>query len=238
MNDIFNKLKKDSIKKLQVCYVDYNGRLCGKYIPEHKFNSVFKDGIVFAKANLSFGLDDHFADDAKFLANTGDFLAIPDPESYAILHHRNDTARLNSIMKDNDLSEWEGCPKTKLNEIVNKFFQKGIKIKLSFEPEFSMYHKDNNNEYIPISNDGMFTISGIDKFNKFWDSFYNLFSKTDILIEQLGKEYGPGQYEATWKYDNPLKSVNNYIKQIERVSETLKLHMCILHRYTFVINLF
>tara|TARA_Y100000590_G_scaffold119975_1_gene137319 strand:- start:2771 stop:4102 length:1332 start_codon:yes stop_codon:yes gene_type:complete len=211
MNDIFNKLKKDSIKKLQVCYVDYNGRLCGKYIPEHKFNSVFKDGIVFAKANLSFGLDDHFADDAKFLANTGDFLAIPDPESYAILHHRNDTARLNSIMKDNDLSEWEGCPKTKLNEIVNKFFQKGIKIKLSFEPEFSMYHKDNNNEYIPISNDGMFTISGIDKFNKFWDSFYNLFSKTDILIEQLGKEYGPGQYEATWKYDNPLKSVNNYI---------------------------
>ena len=51
MNDIFNKLKKDSIKKLQVCYVDYNGRLCGKYIPEHKFNSVFKDGIVFAKAN-------------------------------------------------------------------------------------------------------------------------------------------------------------------------------------------
>ena len=114
-------------------------------------------------------------------------------------------------MKDNDMSEWEGCPRTKLDKIVEKFSEKGIKIKLSFEPEFSMYKKDANNEYVPISNDGMFTISGIDRFNTFWENFNNLFSKTEISIEQLGKEYGPGQYEATWRYDNPIKSIDNYI---------------------------
>ena len=211
MKNIISKLKTDSIKKLQICYNDYSGRLCGKIVPENKIDSVFENGVVFAKANLSFGLDDHFAENAKFLANTGDFLALPDPESYAILPHRKETARLNCFMKDNDMSEWEGCPRTKLDKIVEKFSEKGIKIKLSFEPEFSMYKKDANNEYVPISNDGMFTISGIDRFNTFWENFNNLFSKTEISIEQLGKEYGPGQYEATWRYDNPIKSIDNYI---------------------------
>ena len=149
----------NKIENLQICYVDYSGRLCGKIIPKHKFESTFNNGIVFAKANLSFGLDDHFADDAKFLANTGDFLALPDEESYAILPHRKGTARLNCIMKDNDMSEWEGCPRTKLEKIINKFLKKGIKIKVSFESEFSMYQKDENNGYIHISNDGMFTSS-------------------------------------------------------------------------------
>ena len=212
MKNIISKLKSDSIDKLQICYNDYSGRLCGKIIPEHKFNSVFESGIVFAKANLSFGLDDHFADNAKFLANTGDFLALPDPESYTPLPHRIGTARLNSFMKDNDMSDWEGCPRTKLDRVIKKYYENGIKIKISFEPEFSMYQKNSDNDYIPISNDGMFTISGIDRFNNFWEKFNNLFNKTEISIEQLGKEYGPGQYEATWKYDDPMKSIDNYIK--------------------------
>ena len=98
MKNILSKLKTDSVKKLQVCYDDYSGRLCGKIVPENKFESVFKNGVVFAKANLSFGLDDHFAENAKFLANTGDFLALPDPESYAILPHRKETARLKLFL--------------------------------------------------------------------------------------------------------------------------------------------
>ena len=81
MEDIIRKINGDSIENLQICYIDYSGRLCGKIVPQHKFESVFTNGIVFAKANLSFGLDDHFAKDAKFLANTGDFLANPDFDS-------------------------------------------------------------------------------------------------------------------------------------------------------------
>ncbi len=210
MKDIIKKINNDSIENLQICYIDYSGRLCGKIIPKHKFESTFSDGIVFAKANLSFGLDDHFADDAKFLANTGDFLAMPDPGSYSILPHRKGTARLISFMLDNDKTEWEGCPRTQLKNIVNKFLEKGIKIKLSFEPEFSLY-EEKDKQYVPISNDGMFTIAGIERFHHFWENFNNIFKETEIQIEQLGKEYGPGQYEATWHYNDPFKSVDSYI---------------------------
>ena len=78
ISDFESQLKKYNINQIQVCYVDYSGRLCGKLIPISEMKSVISKGVVFAKANLSFGLDDHFAEDAIFLANTGDFLANPD----------------------------------------------------------------------------------------------------------------------------------------------------------------
>ena len=90
MNSVKNfdsLLKKDNIGQVQICYTDYSGRLCGKLIPASKITSISNNGVVFAKANLSFGLDDHFADNAAFLANAGDFLAVPEFESYSILHH-------------------------------------------------------------------------------------------------------------------------------------------------------
>jgi len=210
MNDFLNKLKSDSIDKLQVCYNDYNGRLCGKIVPESKFNAVIEKGVVFAKANLSFGLDDHFAEGAKFLADSGDFLAMPDLSSYTILPRRKRTARVNSFMLDDNQSKWKGCPRTRLSEIVKKFSNKGIKIKLGLEPEFSLFKKDNN-EYVPISYDGMFTISGIDRLHDFWGNFLDACKKMNIKCEQFGKEYGPGQYEATWQCDNPIKTIDNYI---------------------------
>ena len=90
--EINSRLKKDNINQVQICYIDYSGRLCGKMIPINKMKTIISNGVVFAKANLSFGLDDHFADQAKFLANTGDFLAIPDTDSYTLLNHRDGVA--------------------------------------------------------------------------------------------------------------------------------------------------
>ena len=47
MKNIISKLKTDSIKKLQICYNDYSGRLCGKIVPENKIDSVLEAQIIF-----------------------------------------------------------------------------------------------------------------------------------------------------------------------------------------------
>jgi len=226
MNSVknFNSLlKKDKIDQVQICYTDYSGRLCGKLIPASKITSISNNGVVFAKANLSFGLDDHFADNAAFLANAGDFLAVPEFESYSILHHRPGVARFNSIMLDDKGQVWEGCPRSQLKKITEEFHKLKITIKLSFEPEFSIYKKENEN-LIPISFDGMFTISGMDKINQIWNDLSQTISKANIKIEQVGKEYGPGQYEATWTYDDVIKSIDNYINFRDFIKSIIRDH--------------
>ena len=205
-----SQFKKNNIEQVQICYIDYSGRLCGKLIPASKIGSIISKGVVFAKANLSFGLDDHFAENAKFLANTGDFLANPDFGSYTQLKHRPGIARFFTNMMDEEGNNWEGCPRNKLQKLINEFKELNINIKLSLEPEFSIYTKENET-LVPFSFDGMFTVSGMDKIHLFWKELYESLKLTNINIEQVGKEYGPGQYEATWEYDDVIQSIDNYI---------------------------
>lgn len=209
-NNFETLLLNNKIEYTQICYIDYSGRLCGKLVPSSLINSISKKGVVFAKANLSFALDDHFANNAEFLANTGDFFANPDYNSFTILSHISNTARFFTSMKNDSNEIWDGCPKNKLIKIINKFEDIGIYIKISLEPEFTLLKKNENN-YEPISHDGMFTMSGMNKINILWDKLKEVLLKANIKIEQIGKEYGPGQYEATWKYDYVIKSIENYL---------------------------
>ncbi len=209
-SDFESQLKKHNINQIQVCYIDYSGRLCGKLIPISEMKSVISKGVVFAKANLSFGLDDHFAEDAIFLANTGDFFANPDLNSFTFLKHRPGTGRYFSNMIDESGNNWNGCPRNQLQKILNKYEDLDLKVKISLEPEFSIFKK-NEDDFEPLSFDGMFTMSGMDKIHSIWQRLYESFQSNNINIEQVGKEYGPGQYEATWKYDDVIKSIENYL---------------------------
>ncbi len=210
LKNLESQFKKNNIEQVQICYIDYCGRLCGKLIPVSKFESIVSKGVVFAKANLSFGLDDHFAKNAKFLANTGDFFATPDLESYTQLKHRPGVARFFTNMMNEEGNNWDGCPRNKLQKLINEYKQLNINIKLSLESEFSIYTKENES-YVPFSFDGMFTISGMDKIHFIWEQLYESLKLNNIKIEQVGKEYGPGQYEATWEYSDVIKSIDNYL---------------------------
>ncbi len=78
---LLEKLESDGIDHLQVIYHDYSGRSGAKTVPKESFAAVVQRGVVFAHANLDFTLDNHQADGARFVAHTGDFLAVPDPWS-------------------------------------------------------------------------------------------------------------------------------------------------------------
>jgi len=218
-----SQFKKDNINQVQICYIDYSGRLCGKIIPTSKIKSIISKGVVFAKANLSFGLDDHLAEEATFLANTGDFLANPDFQSYTILKHRFGMARFFSNMLDEQGNNWSGCPRYQLQKIINEYKELKINIKLSLEPEFSIYKKEND-KFNPFSFDSMFTISGMDKIYPVWKELYESLHHANINIEQVGKEYGPGQYEATWEYDDVIKSIDNYVNFKDFVKSIMRDH--------------
>ena len=84
-NSLLNRLEADGIEHLWVIYHDYSGRGSAKTIPLESFRSTVRDGVVFAVANLDMTSDDRQAANAKWLGDSGDFMAVPDPRSYAVL---------------------------------------------------------------------------------------------------------------------------------------------------------
>lgn len=93
---ILERLAVDGVEQLWVVYHDYSGRAWAKTIPKEGFRTAVRDGVVFAMANLDFDLLDHQVAGASLLADSGDFLAVPDPRSYTIMPQYPNTARMHA----------------------------------------------------------------------------------------------------------------------------------------------
>lgn len=209
--DILQRLKDDGIQNLWVIYHDYSGRPCAKTVPPHRFKSALERGVVFARANLDFNLMDHMAPGSIFTADTGDVLALGDPASYAPVPYRRGTARVHAFLRDFDGSEWVGCPRTQLRRVVQAYAERGLSLRVGFEPEFMLFTRSGEGEYATSDSDGMFTVAGMDRHYTLWLQVMETLAAMGVQLEQLGKEYGPGQYEATTLYAEPFKAVDDYL---------------------------
>lgn len=208
---LLKRLETDHIEQLWVIYHDYSGRSCAKTVPQERFASTIERGLVFARANLNFTLEDHQAVGAAFLADTGDFLAVPDPASYAPIPYYEATARLHAFMRADDGSPWAGCPRTQLQRMVEAYAAEGFTVQVAFEPEFILFEPGSEGEYRPADRDGMFTVAGLDRHYALWQRITSSLQRMGVRVDQLGKEYGAGQYEASTRHDQPLQAVDNYL---------------------------
>ena len=59
---LLKQLESDGIEHLWTIYHDFSGRACGKTVPKERFAAVAERGVVFARANLNFTVEDHQAE--------------------------------------------------------------------------------------------------------------------------------------------------------------------------------
>ena len=216
--DLLNRLKDDKIEHLWVTYHDYNGRACAKTLPKSKFESAVENGVVFARANLNFGVHDHNAADGIWQAQTGDFLARPDPDTYWKLPYLENTAIVFSNMLTEAGEPFAGCPRQNLKKTVSHYEARGIDITAALEAEFSLFSKTDDGDYAPLRAGGMFTVAGLNQYADLLQEIVTALETMGLQVEQLGKEYGPSQFEFSLRYDNPLAAADRYLisKEVTR----------------------
>jgi glutamine synthetase len=190
---VLNLLESKGIEHLWVIWHDLSGRSCTKTVSRERFPGVFKSGVVFAKADMDFNLEDHMAPGSRFTAETGDFLAIPDPTTFGVIPYHPATGRMYAFLRADDSSAWEGCPRTQLQKIVEAYASEGMSVRVAFESEFTLFSPGDDGEYLPADTDGMFTVAGLDRHFPLWQNLMNTVRDMGVQMEQMGKEYGPGQ---------------------------------------------
>jgi len=208
--EVLSRLNSEGIEHLWVIWHDYSGRSCAKTIPKEKFTDIFEKGVVFARADLGFNLGDQMASGSIFGADTGDFLAVPDPNSYAPIPYRERTAQMYAFMRDEDGSPWEACPRTRLQRVVDTYAAEGLNVRASFESEFILFEPAGDGDYRPAGTEGMFTVAGLDRHYSLCQLIMDSLQAMGVSVEQLGKEFGPGQYEATTHYDEAMKAADDF----------------------------
>lgn len=216
---LLKRLEDDRVERLWVVYHDYLGRSAGKIVPQASFRSAIHGGVVFAKANLNFDHHDHQVEGAAYLANSGDFLAVPDPKSYAVLPQFEKTARVHAFMRDDDGSAWNGCPRTRLAALIDAMRDAGYSVQVALEPEFYILHRGHNGTYSPANRTPMFSTAGMAAAEPFLRRVLDLLDGMGVEVLQIGQEYSSGQYELSTRHGTPLKAIDNYYAVRETVRD-------------------
>ena len=191
---------------LWVVYTDYHGRMAGRDVPRSRVQRVAERGTNFAKANFNFTIRDEQSQHPFFGADSGDVLAIPDPASVAMAPYQPDTAIAFATLHQEDGSIWEGCPRAALKRAVAALAEAGLSARVAFEPEFYLFNEVDQH---PITSAGMYTIDGLSDGMEFVRRLAEALPELGIDLEQIGKEYGQGQFEANIAPDSPVQAAED-----------------------------
>ena len=218
---LLGRLDADAIEHFWVAYHDYGGRAQAKTLPRESFGSAVNDGVVFAMANLIMAADDHHSMGATLLADSGDFLAVPDPRSYTVLPRFPGTARCHAWMRATDGSVWDGCPRTRLAVAVDELRDLGYSVQVALEPEFYLLHAlaGPDSDYAPVNSTRMFSQAGLATERVFVERVVDELRAMGVTVAQLGKEYGPGQYEMSVRHADPIRAVDDYFSLKDAVRD-------------------
>jgi len=215
------RIRADGVSELWVIYHDFIGRPQAKLVPSERFEAAMTAGVSFAKANLDFNVLDQQAPDFVFGAETGDFLAVPDPETYARIPHHPGAARAYSHLHLASGGIWAGCPRSALMATAARYAQRGLSVRAAFEPECYLFVRTGDG-YAPADTSPMFGPGGLERLHDVIAGLTTSLADMGVGLEQVGTEYGPGQYEINIRHQPPLKAADDLmtVKEVLRALAT------------------
>lgn len=208
-NEALAWLDANDIKQLWVTFSDYNGATKAKWVEPRGYESAFRRGLNFARANVDFNLLDQMAPDARFTPDTGDFYATADPATLVQMAFQPLTARVTAWMRDDRGEPWEGCPRHALQRQIDALAAAGMTAQVAFEPEAFLFRRDEFGRIAPADLTGMYSLDRIEAHPMFFRDVVDALEEAGIVVEQLGAEYGKGQVEVNLRHTTPLRAADD-----------------------------
>lgn len=220
--NVLEIVNRENVEFIRVEFLDYAGVTRGRTIRPTQLKDALEKGVNFSTAIMSFDVFDEYIPNPAFGPNDGDFFAVPDPSTFAILPYRKNTARMLCDLVDINGDPWHGCPRSALKRLLNEVETLlGGKLNMAFEQEAYLL-KEVDGQLLPADNSHCFSTEGADIQEDFIQDFVYSLEAMGVTTEQISSEYGPGQLEINLKYTNALKAADDQVtfmhlyKQIAR----------------------
>lgn len=217
--ELLARMASDGIRHLWLVYVDYNGRSQGKAVSPGRFAGAVRHGINFARANLGYDVTDRASAETAFAADSGDFFAVPDLDTYAPLPLFPATGRALCWMRGEDGRPWDGCPRTALAHQVAAYADLGLRVQVAFEPEAYLLREEADGGVVPADLAGMYTVDGLATHASLLYRLAETLEAMGVVVEQVATEYGAGQIEVNVHHAPPLKAADDLITLKETLRE-------------------
>jgi glutamine synthetase len=211
------RIEADHLRGLWVVWHDYAARANGRWFPGAAIPGALATGTLFCHANLNFTTDDQQVAHPRFSADAGDFVAMPDAETYAPLPYHPGIGRVLSDLRTEAGEPWAGCPRTRLRDMLDALAQRGLAARAAFEPEFTLFRKGEDGDYAPADSFTMYSIARIEAEHDLLDEIERTLVAQGVRVVGIGAEYGAGQLEINLHHEHPIKAADDLLTFRETV---------------------
>ncbi len=211
-----------NLRGLWVVFHDYAGRALAKWVVASEVASVAAGGVAYCLANLNFTQDDHLAHDARFTADAGDFVVLPDPATFAPLPYRAGMGRVLGFLCTEQGDPWEGCPRRRLVAACDALVAHGLAARAAWEPEWTLYRPTANGGYEPADRLSMYSLDRMDGYTALLDRTTQVLDAQGVTVERIGAEFGAGQMEINLRPAAPLRASDDLVTFRETVKALAK----------------
>ncbi|AIY06815.1 glutamine synthetase [Planococcus sp. PAMC 21323] len=211
ISEVMRKIEQENIDYIRVEFLDYSGVTRARTIRKEQIANAMEVGVNFSAAIMDFTMFDTYVPNPSYGADSGDFFALPDPDTFVILPHRRKTARMFCDLVDENGNPWQGCPRSVLKKLLKEAEEVlGGQIKMVYEQEAYLM-KEEDGKLVPADNSACFSTDGLDIQEDFIQNFIETMGLMGVETEQVSSEFGPGQVEINLKYDHCLKATDDQV---------------------------
>lgn len=166
----------------------------------------------FPYVNIAHDMSDGEPDPEAMGPHTGSFWLSPDVASYVPLPYLNRTGSVMCWLTNPDGSGYGGCARTRVRNLAGALADRGIRLRVSFEPEgHTLVRLPGNQGWEPVSHGGIFTAERIAEQHAFIDKVVTVGDGMALNIEKVSME-AEGMLEFNLPPQDPVAACDAWLR--------------------------
>ncbi|MCK5306764.1 MAG: glutamine synthetase [Candidatus Omnitrophica bacterium] len=201
--DILKIVKEQDVKFIRLWFTDILGQVKSFAITDKELEDALERGMGFDGSSIT-GYQD---------IEESDMIAMPDPDTFAILPWRPQekaVARMICDVLNPDRTPYEGDPRYVLKKALKRAGEMGFDhFYLGPELEFFYFKNDQGTE--TLDKGGYFDLTTLDVASDLRRETVLALEKMGVHVEYSHHEVAPSQHEIDMRYDDALKMADDVI---------------------------
>lgn len=201
--DIMKIVKDEDVKFIRLWFTDILGQVKSFAITEGELKNALKNGMGFDGSSIT-GYQD---------IEESDMIAMPDPETFAILPWRpseKKVARMICDVLNPDKTPYEGDPRYVLKRALARAEEMGFD-HFYLGPELEFFYFKNSGGTEILDKGGYFDLTTLDVASDLRRETVLALEKMGVKVEYSHHEVAPSQHEVDMRYEDALKMADNVI---------------------------
>ncbi len=207
---VMEQVESKDVKFVRLQFVDIHGFVKNFAIPAERLEDALVEGVLFDGSSIEgfVGIEE------------SDMIAMPDPDTFAVLPWRPKEGKVARIICDVYWPEgkpFEGCPRLNLKRVMNELAEKGYMMYCGPECEFYLLKQDPETGEAEAHDEGSyFDFYPLDRAEDIRREIIFAMEEFGLEVEMSHHEVGPGQHEIDFKFADAVTTADNVIsfKQI------------------------